>query len=582
MGAAADCQVGVVVRRRIAEEEEEDRVSSMMVMGVPNNSDSSSSNSKWWPPGFRFSPTDEELVVYYLKRKVCGRRLKLPLIGDIDIYKCEPWELPDKSVLKSGDKQWFFFSPRDRKYPNGSRSNRATKYGYWKATGKDRSICYHSKAVGNKKTLVYYQGRAPKGERTNWVMHEYTLEEAALSSLQNVQDYYALYKFFRKSGPGPKNGEQYGAPFREEEWEDDAEDDGTFNLNVTDNIITEAAGSAAASGLSSDAGSTLPIGDLEGILLQFSEDHNILQQQTEFSASVSEIDIRTEVGSHHLMPSVEQENTLFELNNAEANSENVHSDFSCAHAIENLEVVTSFTNCLENDHFSADGEFLEIKDFVDNITNNESVYVADGLYDTCEYFDAPMFLSEPFEPPVGTGRNPYFGDFSGDGTQNQAFYFTSQLWSHDQAFNVSTAAEQNQVVMPSPASGLVYTSTPLNHGKSAQEQVTPDSNASPSWFNSAFSTLLDSVPSSPAIASENAFISKALERVSSFRKQQVGGRDPDTAIDGGTAVPGRRRGNNGGFLFISFLVGLGAVLWILSIGAALKVFKGLWGRFISS
>lgn len=30
-----------------------------------------------------------------------------------------------------------------------------------------------------------------------------------------------LCRIFQKSGTGPKNGEQYGAPFIEEEWEDD-------------------------------------------------------------------------------------------------------------------------------------------------------------------------------------------------------------------------------------------------------------------------------------------------------------------------------------------------------------------------
>ncbi|CAH1425188.1 unnamed protein product [Lactuca virosa] len=96
----------------------------------------------------RFHPTDEELVLYCLKRKICGRSLKLDIIGEVDVYKWDPEELPGQSKLKSGDRQWFFFSPRDRKYPNGGRSSRATMNGYWKATGKDRIIKRKSFPVG--------------------------------------------------------------------------------------------------------------------------------------------------------------------------------------------------------------------------------------------------------------------------------------------------------------------------------------------------------------------------------------------------------------------------------------------------
>ncbi|KAL1292035.1 hypothetical protein HN51_060496 [Arachis hypogaea] len=126
------------------------------------------------PPGFRFHPTDEEIISYYLTHKVLNTSFTATAIGEVDLNKCEPWDLPKKA--KMGEKDWYFFWQRDRKYPTGIRTNRATESGYWKATGKDKEIYKGRNLVGMKKTLVFYRGRAPNGHKTNWVMHEFRLE----------------------------------------------------------------------------------------------------------------------------------------------------------------------------------------------------------------------------------------------------------------------------------------------------------------------------------------------------------------------------------------------------------------------
>ncbi|MBA0737308.1 hypothetical protein Gogos_010778, partial [Gossypium gossypioides] len=83
-----------------------------------------------------------------------------------------------KEVAKLNASEWYFFSFRDRKYATGFRTNRATASGYWKATGKDRTVIdpRTQEVVGMRKTLVFHKNRAPNGIKTGWIMHEFRLE----------------------------------------------------------------------------------------------------------------------------------------------------------------------------------------------------------------------------------------------------------------------------------------------------------------------------------------------------------------------------------------------------------------------
>ncbi|XP_052204291.1 NAC domain-containing protein 35-like [Diospyros lotus] len=148
-------------------------------------------------PGFRFHPTEEELIEFYLRRKVEGKRFNVELITFLDLYRYDPWELPALAAI--GEKEWFFYVPRDRKYRNGDRPNRVTTSGYWKATGADRMIrTESSRSIGLKKTLVFYSGKAPRGTRSSWIMNEYRLPRHETERLQKAE--ISLCRVYKRSG----------------------------------------------------------------------------------------------------------------------------------------------------------------------------------------------------------------------------------------------------------------------------------------------------------------------------------------------------------------------------------------------
>ncbi|XP_062226866.1 NAC domain-containing protein 90-like [Phragmites australis] len=141
------------------------------------------------PPGYRFYPTEEELICFYLRNKLDSLRDDIErVIPVVDVYSVDPWQLSEIHERLCGGagegEPWFYFCPRQEREARGGRPSRTTPSGYWKAAGTP-GVVYSTdrRAIGMKKTMVFYRGRAPLGTKTMWKMNEYrALQYAAAAT----------------------------------------------------------------------------------------------------------------------------------------------------------------------------------------------------------------------------------------------------------------------------------------------------------------------------------------------------------------------------------------------------------------
>ena len=101
-------------------------------------------------------------------------------------------------MAKLSTNEWYFFSFKDRKYPSGTRTNRATMAGFWKATGRDKLVTssWSRGVIGMRKTLVFYRGRAPNGRKHDWIIHEYRLQTNEHAPTQVFLQFLLLLHLF--------------------------------------------------------------------------------------------------------------------------------------------------------------------------------------------------------------------------------------------------------------------------------------------------------------------------------------------------------------------------------------------------
>ncbi|KAF8395823.1 hypothetical protein HHK36_019777 [Tetracentron sinense] len=160
--------------------------------GVSVDKSKSAEDDKYFdmiPPGYRFCPKDSELILDYLKEKVMNRPLPPNRIKEVNLKDYSPQDLIEKYCKAYGEKEWYFFTPRDRKYLKGDRPDRAAGDGFWRATEAKKPVRSNGGTlVGYKRSLVYYKGKPPNGKKTNWLMNEYSVSDNVILT------YFLLFK----------------------------------------------------------------------------------------------------------------------------------------------------------------------------------------------------------------------------------------------------------------------------------------------------------------------------------------------------------------------------------------------------
>ncbi|WRX17035.1 NAC domain - like 10 [Theobroma cacao] len=130
-----------------------------------------------FPIGYRFMPTDEELVTHYLTNKVC--RNPVPPSAFQEIRSTELYRKPPKSSVQysSGEREWFFFIHQDGNFEEQNKAIRIVEdgRGFWRTNGEKPLFDTKGNVLAFKTHLMYFSGCLSNAKKTHWRMDEYRL-----------------------------------------------------------------------------------------------------------------------------------------------------------------------------------------------------------------------------------------------------------------------------------------------------------------------------------------------------------------------------------------------------------------------
>ncbi|KAF7085766.1 hypothetical protein CFC21_089159 [Triticum aestivum] len=173
------------------------------------------------PPGFRFRPSDDELIRYYLLPKLQGRgHAPNRAIIEHNVYQCHPDDLVGKYRGRGEGKSFYFLSPRVRRYDNGDRPRRDTEdgRGRWKVSTGKRDM-QEKKVAGDGTTrycmsvLNYFESPRGGGRKSEWLMRELTVPAYEIKLPKDggpggrTLDRYVMCKIYLKDDKGDDDEE---------------------------------------------------------------------------------------------------------------------------------------------------------------------------------------------------------------------------------------------------------------------------------------------------------------------------------------------------------------------------------------
>ncbi|KAF4383898.1 hypothetical protein G4B88_016331 [Cannabis sativa] len=156
-----------------------------------------------FPPGYVFAPTDEQLIVHFLQKKVNGELVNIPMIKHDNIYLYNPWQLIEKYPLQRYDKGClYFFTPLYKLSEGGNkRPSRSAGDGHYRTSRSYPIISSQGNQIGYTTHLKFYMGKPSnkdnEANKTNWLLTEYRLTKEGNHN-KNIKtlDECVMYKLY--------------------------------------------------------------------------------------------------------------------------------------------------------------------------------------------------------------------------------------------------------------------------------------------------------------------------------------------------------------------------------------------------